>query len=117
MASYLVVAHQTLERRELFQQLTAIAERDPEASFELLVPATDPSHLLVWQDGSAAEIASRKVEIAPHLFHDAGLRLARSAVGGIALTLAVPLTTAIAAALATPIAAPEVREDTGRSQT
>ena len=81
MASYLVVAHQTLERRELFQQLTAIAERDPEASFELLVPATDPSHLLVWQDGSAAEIASRKVEIAPHLFHDAGLRLARAAVG------------------------------------
>jgi uncharacterized membrane protein len=43
--------------------------------------------------------------------------IARSAVGGIALALAVPLTTAVAAALATPSRAPEAPEDTGRSRT
>ena len=50
------------------------------------------------------------------------IEIARSAVGGIALALAVPLTTAIAAALATPggqpetNAAPEGPADTGRSR-
>lgn len=46
------------------------------------------------------------------------IEIARSAVGGIALTLAVPLTTAVAAALATPsAAAPEAPADSGRSPT
>lgn len=46
------------------------------------------------------------------------IEIARSAVGGIALTLAVPLTTAVAAALATPsAAAPEAPADSGHSPT
>ena len=52
------------------------------------------------------------------------IEIARSAVGGIALALAVPLTTAIAAALATPGGdarllnpVPEGPADTGRSRT
>lgn len=47
------------------------------------------------------------------------IEIARSAVGGIALTLAVPLTTAVAAALATPgtSGAPAVPSDTGRNPT
>ncbi|MBU3750712.1 MAG: YibE/F family protein [Mycobacterium sp.] len=45
------------------------------------------------------------------------IEIARSAVGGIALALAVPLTTAVAAVLATPTAAPAVPADTGRSRT
>lgn len=45
------------------------------------------------------------------------IEIARSAVGGIALALAVPLTTAIAAVLATPNAAPAGRADTGHSRT
>lgn len=43
--------------------------------------------------------------------------VARSAVGGIALALSVPLTTAIAVALAAPNVAPEAPEDTDRSPT
>ena len=43
--------------------------------------------------------------------------IARSAVGGIALALSVPLTTAVAAALATPNAAPEAPGDSGRTPT
>jgi uncharacterized membrane protein len=43
--------------------------------------------------------------------------IVRSAVGGIALSLAVPLTTAVAAILATPNAAGGAPADTGRSRT
>lgn len=45
------------------------------------------------------------------------IEIARSAVGGIALALSVPLTTAIAAVLATPNGVPEAPTDTGRSPT
>ena len=45
------------------------------------------------------------------------IEIARSAVGGIALALSVPLTTAVAAALATPNADPAVPGDTGRTPT
>jgi uncharacterized membrane protein len=45
------------------------------------------------------------------------IEIARSAVGGIALALSVPLTTAIAAVLATPSAAPADPADIGHSPT
>lgn len=45
------------------------------------------------------------------------VEIARSAVGGIALALSVPLTTAVAVILATPNAAPESPADTGRTPT
>jgi uncharacterized membrane protein len=45
------------------------------------------------------------------------IEIARSAVGGIALALSVPLTTAIAAVLATPNAVPAAPTDTDHIQT
>jgi uncharacterized membrane protein len=45
------------------------------------------------------------------------IEIARSAVGGIALALSVPLTTAIAAVLATPVTAPEAPTGRRRSRT
>jgi uncharacterized membrane protein len=45
------------------------------------------------------------------------IEIARSAVGGIALALSVPLTTAIAAVLATPHAATAPAAPTGRRRT
>lgn len=45
------------------------------------------------------------------------IEIARSAVGGIALALSVPLTTAIAAVLATPTAVPAAPTDIGHTQT
>jgi uncharacterized membrane protein len=45
------------------------------------------------------------------------IEIARSAVGGIALALSVPLTTAIATVLATPNAVPAAPTDTGHTQT
>lgn len=45
------------------------------------------------------------------------IEIARSAVGGIALALSVPLTTAVAAVLATPNAAPAAPSGTGHSRT
>jgi len=44
------------------------------------------------------------------------IEIARSAVGGIALALSVPLTTAVAVVLATPNPAPEPPADSGRSR-
>ncbi len=44
------------------------------------------------------------------------IEIARSAVGGIALALSVPLTTAVAVVLATPNPAPESPADSGRSR-
>ena len=44
------------------------------------------------------------------------IEIARSAVGGIALALAVPLTTAVAAVLATPNPAPESPADSGHTR-
>jgi uncharacterized membrane protein len=45
------------------------------------------------------------------------IEIARSAVGGIALALSVPLTTAVAVVLATPTAGPEAPADTARNPT
>jgi hypothetical protein len=87
--NYLVVAHQTLGRRELFERLALEAAADTSAAFTLLVPATDPSHLLVWEDGTAAEIAGRKAETAPALFAAAGLQLTRAVVGTGSLLQAI----------------------------
>ena len=81
MAKYLVVAHQTVARRELLDRLMAIAAHDETAWFTLLVPATHPSHLLVWESGTAREIAERRIEEAKRAFNEAGLHLTRASVG------------------------------------
>jgi hypothetical protein len=81
MAQYLVIAHQTIARRELLDRLVAIAAQDQTAWFTLLVPATHPEHLLVWEAGTAREIAERRVEEAKGVFRDAKLHLTRASVG------------------------------------
>lgn len=81
MAKYLVVAHQTIARRELLDRLEVIAAADETAWFTLLVPATHPQHLLVWEPGTGREIAERRVEEAKGVFRDAKLHLTRASVG------------------------------------
>src|SRR5688500_15845918 len=81
MARYLVVAHQTVGRPELLDRLKAIASHDATAWFTVLVPATDPSHLLVWEDGNAREIAERKAQTAQQLLSKFMLHVTRVAVG------------------------------------
>ena len=81
MAGYLVVAHQTVGSSELRDRLARIAHSDPEAEFKLLIPATDPSHLLVWEAGDAEVIAERRASEARDKLTQAGLRITGTAVG------------------------------------
>ncbi len=81
MVGYLVVAHQTADSAELAARLAQAARDDPAALFTLLIPATDPAHLLVWEAGSANEIASRKAEHAQAVLRKHGINVHRTVVG------------------------------------
>ena len=71
MARYLVVAHQTSEAQEFIDTVRAIAERDGDAKFVLLVPETHVQHLATWTEG---ESARRRLE-------DAGVNVVDTRVG------------------------------------
>ena len=89
MARYLVVAHQTVGRPELLDRLKAIAGDDTTAWFTVLVPATDPSHLLVWEAGDARDIAQRKAQTARDVLSQAKLHVTRTAVGDASPVVAI----------------------------
>lgn len=81
MGGYLVVAHQTAGSAELVNRLQHIVLEDGAATFTLLIPATEPGHLLIWEAGSPAEIAGRKAEQAQAVLHSHGIEVARTVVG------------------------------------
>ena len=81
MARYLVVAHQTAGSPELREQLLTLSRDDPAAEFTMLVPATPPSNLLVWEEGEAKEIAHRRAEESQRLIEQAGLKVRAARVG------------------------------------
>jgi hypothetical protein len=81
MARYLVVAHQTAESIELRQALTDLVVSDPEADFVLLVPATPPASMLVWEEGEAREIAARRAARVSEYLQRFGFRVADARVG------------------------------------
>jgi hypothetical protein len=61
MARYLVVAHETVTSPELLKVVRGVRERDAEAEFVLLVPATPVRHLLFRKgDEHDAEATARK---------------------------------------------------------
>lgn len=57
MARYLVVAHQTAGGPELRAALRDLMQRDPDAEFSLLVPATPVEHLAAWTRGESRAVA------------------------------------------------------------
>ena len=81
MSSYLVVAHETAASEELVHCLMAIAERDRESEFELLVPATRVNHLLTWVEGESEEVARAAATEASRVLRRAGLNLVSTIVG------------------------------------
>jgi triosephosphate isomerase len=64
MARYLLVAHQTAERKELLDSALQLAAQDAHARFTLLVPATPIGDLLTWEEGEAKEVARTKAKSA-----------------------------------------------------
>ena len=81
MARYLVVANQTAGSTELREQLLTLSREDPAADFTILVPATPPSSLLVWEEGEAKEIAYRRAEESQRSIEQAGLKVRAARVG------------------------------------
>ena len=83
MTRYLVVAHQTVTSPELLEQVRVLHEKQKDAEFVLLVPATPVRHLLFRRgDEHDAEATARKrAERGRALFAKKGLPLHDAKVG------------------------------------
>jgi hypothetical protein len=81
MARYLIVAHQTAESEELRGAARALAEREPDSDFVLLVPATPVNSLLVWEEGETEEIARRRAHTAQERLLADGVRVTEARIG------------------------------------
>jgi hypothetical protein len=83
MTRYLVVAHQTVTSPELLEQVRVLHEKQKDAEFVLLVPATPVRHLLFRrgdeQDDEAT--ARKRAERGRALFAKKGLPLHDAKVG------------------------------------
>jgi hypothetical protein len=83
MARYLVVAHETVTNPRLLEAVQSVRERDAEAEFVLLVPATPVRNLLFRKgDENDAEATARKRgERATAVFTKQGVPLSEVRVG------------------------------------
>ena len=82
MARYLIVAHQTAGSPELLERVRALLQRDPAATFTLLVPATPTGHLLHnWEEGEARQLARRRAGEAMAALAQAGVPVSEARVG------------------------------------
>src|SRR5438552_15465674 len=81
MAKYLLVAHQTAERQELFDAAKELVAQDSHAKFTLLVPATPVGDLLTWEEGETKEVARTRVQSAADALQREGTRVVGGRVG------------------------------------
>jgi LmbE family N-acetylglucosaminyl deacetylase len=81
MARHLIVAYQTAGSPELVDRVRQLAERDPDAEFVLLVPATPTSHLLTWEEGEARQLAGLRAREASEALRAAGVEVVAARVG------------------------------------
>lgn len=75
MPRYLVIAHRTAETPELLAALNAIEDRDPQAAFVLLIPATPLEHLRMVTAEAAAAAAEQAAVSARAHYAAAGVTL------------------------------------------
>jgi hypothetical protein len=83
MARYLVVAHETVTNPRLLEAVLSVRDRDADAEFVLLVPATQVRYLLFRKgDENDSEVTARKRgERARALFAKRGVPLSDVRVG------------------------------------
>jgi hypothetical protein len=81
MARYLLVAHQTAERRELLDAALNLAAQDGHARFTLLVPATPVGDLLTWEEGETKDVARAKAKSAAATLQRHGIAVVGVRVG------------------------------------
>jgi hypothetical protein len=81
MPRYLIIAHQTATSEELEQAVVGIANREDDAEFWLVVPATPVEHLLTWTEGESQAVAAAQADLARKSLEAAGVTLRDVAVG------------------------------------
>jgi len=81
MPRYLILANQTASSPELIGAIREIVDKDKDAEFVLLVPATPVEDLLDWQDGDNQAIAKRTAQTAKEQLTKAGAKVVRIDVG------------------------------------
>ena len=81
MPRYLVLANQTASSPELSNAVREIVEKERDAEFVLLVPATPVEDLLDWQDGDNQSIAKRTAQAAKEHLAGLGAKVVRTEVG------------------------------------
>jgi bacterioferritin len=75
------LANQTASSPELLGAVREIVDKDKDAEFVLLVPATPVEDLLDWQDGDNQAIAKRTAQTAKEQLTKAGAKVVRIDVG------------------------------------
>ena len=81
MPRYLILANQTASSPELIGAIREIVEKEKDAEFVLLVPATPVEELLDWQDGDNQTIAKQTAQTAKEQLAKAGAKVVRIDVG------------------------------------
>lgn len=81
MAAYLLVAHQTAERKEFVDVARQLAQADPDARFTLLVPATPVGDLLTWDEGDTRDVARSRAQSAEGELKRHGVNVIEAKVG------------------------------------
>jgi hypothetical protein len=89
MGTYLLVAHQTAHRHELFEAARELAAADPDARFTLLVPATPARDLLTWEEGQTRNVATRRAALAADALRARGINVVDQRIGDKDPVLAV----------------------------
>lgn len=86
MPRYLIVADQTVTSPELVTRVSQLAAAAPDSTFALLLPALLPSHI---RGGPFDAVTRGRAEQAKRLLGDAGIEVARTAIGDAAPLLAI----------------------------
>jgi bacterioferritin len=81
MPRYLILANQTASSPELINAIREIVDKEKDAEFVLLVPATPAEDLLDWQDGDDQSIAKRTAQAAKEELEKARAKVVRTEIG------------------------------------
>lgn len=89
MPNYLVVAHQTADSDELIGAVKELVDREPDAQFWLVVPATPVEHLFIWTEGETQKVAEERARVARSAIGAIGAHVVDAVVGDADPVLAV----------------------------
>ena len=81
MARYLLIAHQTADRPELARAALKLSSGDPDATFDLVIPATPVVQGWVWDEGETKRAAGDRGREAAARLRELGVDVVSTRVG------------------------------------